>query len=242
MRALLLLIVFAISPACVGDISSNASLGDDDGMGEAFSRCTVDTDCIAVGDTCCDCPTFAVNVEDPIHRACSPVECPASECAANVAAVCSEEQRCELVCKPLACAAGPSCEHGFALDQNGCLTCECAVPVANGCTLDSDCTQTRADCCGCRQGGFDTAVRVTDRASFDAMLMCPPEPACPGVDTCTTDEPTCVAGRCVLVSPMLPGGACGRPDLFACPGNTVCVVNTSDQANMHGVGVCGSPP
>ncbi|HWU87122.1 MAG TPA: hypothetical protein VN253_07605 [Kofleriaceae bacterium] len=238
-RALLLL-VLAISPACVGTIDG-ASANNDDANGPSL-RCAVDEDCIAVGARCCECPTFAVHVNDPVRRACSPVECPPSECAANVTAVCSEEQRCELACKPLACDPGQTCEQGYALDQNGCLTCECAVPVPGGCTLDADCARTRADCCGCQQGGFDTAVLAADRARIDADLMCPAQPACPGVDTCTTDEPTCVQGRCALVAPMPPTGACGRPDLPACPAGAACIVNASDQANMHGVGVCGPPP
>jgi hypothetical protein len=116
------------------------------------------------------------------------------------------------------------------------------VPPAGGCTADTDCARTRADCCGCQRGGFDTAVLAANRATFDASLMCSAQPFCPGVDTCTADVPTCVAGRCALVSPTLPAGACGRPDLPACPAGEVCIANASDQANMHGVGVCGRAP
>jgi hypothetical protein len=243
-RALLFLCFIGLlaGSACVGALAAKDDATGGDNAQGAYPTCFSDEDCVAVGGTCCECPTFAVHADDPIRRACQAVECPDdNQCTANVAAVCNEDQRCELACKPLACAAGVSCQAGFALDQNGCLTCDCAVPDANGCTSDSDCTRTRADCCGCQRGGFDTAVLAADRAKFDAMLMCPSQPACPGVDICTADVPTCVQGRCELASPTLPAGACGRPDLPACPAGTVCIVNASDQANMHGVGLCGTP-
>lgn len=244
-RFLLAAAAVAALPAaagCVDTIEPAPLASDDESAAPGVGLCRLDSDCVPAGKTCCGCPTFAVSRTDPVARACSNVECPISECAENVIARCNEEQRCELACAPRACDAAASCAYGFAADANGCLSCECAAPEPGGCAVDADCTRTRADCCGCQQGGLDTAVLATTRASYDAMLMCPSAPACPGIDTCTADVPTCVQGRCALVSPDLPAGACGRPDLPTCPAGTLCLVNVSDQANMHGLGVCGAPP
>lgn len=238
-------LAIASALACVGSVASFDEVPDDGSSSGAPGLCFVDEDCVPAGPTCCECPTFAVPRGDPVARACSNVsgpQCPPPECTENVIARCNADQRCELACAPRACEAnGPACAYGFATDMNGCLTCECAVPAPGGCTADTDCARTREDCCGCKQGGFDTAVLAAERASHDAMLMCPPAPVCPGIDTCTSDEPTCVQGRCELVSPDLPAGACGRADLPPCPEGTKCLVNVSDQANMHGVGICGPP-
>lgn len=241
---LALFAAFAASAACVSSIESSPDPYDDfpDGAGAPAQACGRDDDCVPAAPTCCECPTFAVPRTSPVVRACSNVPCPMAECAMDVVARCNEG-RCELACAPRACEAmGATCAYGFATDANGCLTCECAVPEPGGCTSDTQCTRTRADCCGCQQGGFDTAVLAAERTKFDAMLMCPASPVCPGLDTCTADEPTCVQGRCELVSPELPAGACGRADLPPCPAGTQCLVNVSDPANMHGVGVCGPPP
>lgn len=234
----------AASAACVGSIEDSVIGGDDNASGGAPPplACGRDEDCVPAAPTCCECPTFAVPRTSAVARACSNVPCPITECEADVVARCNEG-RCELACAPRACeATGATCMYGFATDANGCLTCECATPEPGGCTADAQCEQTRADCCGCQQGGFDTAVLATTRAQFDAMLMCPPVPACPGIRTCTEDVPTCVQGRCDLVPRELPAGACGRADLPPCPAGTQCLVNVSDPANMHGIGVCGPPP
>lgn len=238
-RSLLASLVLVASASCVGPIDSKDQL--EPGAGPANQVCELDNDCVAVAPTCCECPTFAVSAGDPVADACDRVTCPPKdECPANFTAVCGEGSRCELVCAPLACEASQACAEGFAMDANGCLTCECAVPLANGCTEDDQCSRTRADCCGCARGGYDTAVLTTDLGAFEAMLACRGEPLCPDVDTCTAEAPACVAGRCTLVTPVLPPGACGRPDLPACAAGSVCVVNASDQANMHGVGLCQS--
>jgi hypothetical protein len=235
-----------MAAACFGSVGHEQSYdpnpGDDGaGNGSGRSRCSLDDECVPAGATCCECPTFAVNRADPIHKACTGVMCPGEgACSDNVSAVCSEDGFCELACAPLACAA-TTCAAGYALDVNGCLTCDCAVPLAGGCTASSDCTRTRADCCGCRFGGSDTAVLAVEQMKYDAMLMCPPAPACPGIDVCQLDEPQCVQGRCELLPPGLPPGACGRTDLPGCPAGTVCTVNLSDPANMQGVGVCAPP-
>lgn len=247
LRALLVRLAFlaaaAASLTCVSAIEPLAGDPPSPDPAAEAGHCFADDDCVPAGATCCGCPTFAVPRNDPMARACSNVQgpgCPPSECTENVVARCSEELRCELACAPRVCEQ--SCADGFAADASGCLTCECAAVPPGGCQSDTDCTRTRADCCGCQRGGKDTAVLASERASHDAMLMCPPDPACPGISTCTSDVPTCVQGRCALVSPDLPVGACGRADLPACPAGSVCLVNVSDQANMHGVGVCGPPP
>lgn len=234
----------AAAGACTGTIDANPALGGDDtNDAPAAQFCLEDAECVPAGPTCCACPTFAVRSTDPVARACANVACPMSECAEDVVARCNADHRCELACAPRACeATGAACADGYGLDANGCLTCECAAPAPGGCVADADCARTRADCCGCRQGGFDTAVLASERASYDAMLMCLPAPACPGIDTCTADAPTCVQGRCELVSAALPPGACGRADLPACPAGTQCLVNVDDQASQHGVGVCGTLP
>jgi hypothetical protein len=239
-----LAIALAAPAACVGTIESDPDLGGaDPNQAGSPGLCSIDADCVLAAPTCCACPTFAVPIVDPVARACANVDCPLSECAENVIARCGEDRRCELACAPRACdPSGGSCAYGFAADAAGCLTCECAAPQPGGCTASTDCTRTREDCCGCQRGGFDTAVLVTEKTSHDAMLACPTQPACPEINTCTTDVPTCVQGRCELVSPSLPPGACGRADLPACPDGLQCLVNVNDQANMHGVGVCGEPP
>lgn len=234
--------VLATAAACIGSVDSLENAGDNPNSTPGAPACGVDADCVAAGPTCCACPTFALTIYDPVARACAAVkpECGPSDCTDNVVARCSEG-RCELACKPLSCGAA-SCPYGFVADMNGCLTCECAAPPPGGCAADGDCVQTRADCCGCARGGLDTAVLASERSQFDANLNCSASPACPGVSTCTTDEPTCVQGRCVLASRDLPAGACGRSDLPPCASGLACIVNASDQANMHGVGVCGEPP
>jgi hypothetical protein len=107
------------------------------------------------------------------------------------------------------------------------------------CTADNQCARVRDDCCGCENGGFDTSVPTGQVASHNAMLVCPPNPTCPGNNTCAADLATrCVQGTCSLVAGPVPTNACGRADLAVCAGGEACYVNASDQATMHGVGVC----
>jgi hypothetical protein len=238
MRSLLVAIVVALA-GCPGAAADKA-LGNDDGPGGeagAPSECVSDSDCEPAGLKCCDCPTYARPVSDPAAQACGGVMCPMNSCPDNVRAACSAGQ-CVLACKALACDM--TCASGFAIDANGCEECACATsPGPNGgCTSDGDCVRTRADCCGCTGGGQDTAVLASERASFDASLMCPSNPSCTGVDSCPADlAPACVQGGCQLVSP-LPPSACGRSDLPACPSGTTCTLNSDDAATQHGVGVC----
>ena len=217
--------------------------GEGSGLGSTPQRCAIDADCATAAATCCECAAFAVNINDPAHRACTGVTCPGrGQCPANVRAACDVGQ-CVLACVELTCDA--TCAAGYTIDPTGCLSCECAAAVpttAGGCTLDSDCVQTRADCCGCAQGGADTAVLAATRSSYDANLGCPASPACPSINVCEPGAtPQCVQGQCELAVGGLPPGACGRPDLPACPQGELCKVNVTDQANEHGVGVCGPP-
>lgn len=227
--------------ACFGKANELATgadgIADGGSPGQALA-CMVDDDCVLVSAKCCECPTFATRKDDPIARACDGLDCPTTTCSETVQAACDPATfQCVVACQPLAC--NQTCENGYAADMFGCLSCECAPPVAAGCTRDTDCVQTRADCCGCVAGGFDTAVLASDAQKYDQDLMCPASPACPGVNTCNPgDAPRCVQGQCALTAEVVPADACGRPDLAACPAGTTCVVNASDPANLYGVGIC----
>jgi hypothetical protein len=232
-RALLALVVVAgCSSPVQHDVMGNRFPGQGSG---APLECTIDDDCEAVGLKCCDCPTYAIPSTDLAPKACTAVMCPSMTCPDNVRAAC-DAGLCVLACAPLACSL--TCADGYVIDANGCAECQCAAVADGGCSHDSDCVRTRADCCGCAGGGVDTAMPVAEQASYDASLMCPPDPACSGTDTCAADlAPACVEGSCNLVSP-LPSNACGRPDLPTCPPGQTCTLNSGDVATTHGVGVC----
>ena len=237
------LVAFAIMLAlagCPGDLQRDA-LEDDSGSGSEGAspgECRVSADCAPAGAKCCDCPTHAIPTTDPAYRACSAVDCPTLQCGSPMQAECNLGQ-CVLVCSPVECPQA-SCTDGFQTDDNGCLICDCALGSAAGeCAFDTDCVRVRADCCGCPLGGEDTAVPMAQVTAYEAQLNCPPNPSCPGVDTCSADlAPRCVQGTCALVSGALPPNACGRADLPPCPPGDVCVINASDPATMLGVGVC----
>jgi hypothetical protein len=221
-----------------GDDSGGGGAGAGSGM-SVPAECTRDTDCAAAGPKCCDCPTHAVPTTDPAQQACANVDCAPASCGSPMQAACSDNGQCVLECAPVACEAS-SCPSGFATDANGCLTCECAGSADLGeCMQDSDCSRVREDCCGCAMGGSDTAVPTSEAAAHDAALMCSATPYCTGLDTCAADlAARCVQGSCSLVAGPLPDNACGRADLAACPTGEACYVNASDQATMHGVGIC----
>jgi hypothetical protein len=220
-----------------GGDGSGSGAGGGDGQGTP-AECSRDTDCLAAGPKCCDCPTHAVPRLDPAQQACASVDCAPSSCGSPMQAAC-DLGKCVLECAPVACDSS-TCPSGFATDANGCLTCECAGSANLGeCNQDSDCARVRDDCCGCAMGGSDTAVPTGDAAAHDAALMCSPTPYCTGGDTCAPDlAARCVQGACSLVTGPLPDNACGRADLAACPAGEACYVNASDQATMHGEGVC----
>lgn len=219
---------------------SGAGSGSGGGGVSLPPNCAVDTDCVVAGPRCCDCPTHAVPDDDPAQLACQDVDCGPMSCGSPTQAACKNNY-CTLVCSPVACDPSITCDAGFATDENGCLTCTCAgaADVGGECTTDNQCSRVRADCCGCDNGGYDTAVPTSQAASFDNSLYCPANPTCPGGNVCAADlAARCVQGTCSLVAGPLPGNACGRAGLPACATGEQCYVNASDQATMHGVGVC----
>jgi len=242
--AVFLLLALAACPASEVDRGASAEdmsgdNGGGSGSGASPASCTGDLDCAAAGPRCCDCPTHAVRVDDPSRLACDDVDCGPMACASSDVACVSGQ--CTLVCVEMACDPSVVCSDGYATDTNGCLTWACAGvgDLGGECAGDGDCARGRDDCCGGDGGGADTAVPISDAADHDAALMCPASPSCPGGNTCAPDlAARCVQGSCALVAGPLPAGACGRPDLPACPAGQFCTVNASDLATMHGVGVC----
>lgn len=247
LTVLALLACLAGCPASVGreTLGEGSPNGDDSGGGgdgsgqSAPPECLVNSDCVEAGPRCCDCPTHSVPASDPAATACANVDCAPASCGSPMEAVCDDTRRCVLACAPVACDA-QACPSGFAVDANGCLTCECAGSAdATQCDDDGDCVRVRDDCCGCANGGNDTAVPTGDAAAHDAALMCPATPVCTGLDSCSADlAARCVQGSCELVDGPLPAGACGRADLAACAEGESCYVNADAQATMYGVGVC----
>jgi hypothetical protein len=243
MRLVVLLSCLALA-ACQFGQTDALSLGNDkgsgSGSGSAAAECSVNSDCVAAGVKCCDCPTFALPATDPALKACAGISCPMNQCSQNVRAEC-QSGACVLACAPI--VATTTCADGHVMDANGCLTLDCAVPVQRECSSDGECARVRADCCGCVNGGKDTAVPQNQISAHDAALMCPAMPSCPLVDTCAPDlAPTCVQGTCELISGGLPPNACGRPDLPSCPAGQACTLNVNASATMQGVGVCTPTP
>jgi hypothetical protein len=255
-RACYLLAVVLLAGCPQQDAAELADDGVDDPAPDV--ECGVDADCAPAAASCCECPTFALSVATGWADACADVvdtcadpsfaeACPLTE------AVCADGA-CALRCQAVVCET--ACDTGFARDEGGCLLCECAggSPPASECVDDGDCVRTRADCCGCEQGGADTAVPADQQTDFEAGLDCDPSPVCPGVDVCEPGaEPRCVAGSCALAAAPDPGLTpdagpddspgdtvyCGGP-YGACPAGHVCVLNdpsASDAADM-GVGAC----
>jgi len=234
---LAVLFMLVVSAGCSSSATDASFVGGNDagGSGNAAPECSIDSDCEPAAAKCCDCPTYATPKTASDIQACAGVMCPVSTCPANVRAAC-KTGRCELACVAMAC--NESCADGFAVDDNGCLTCQCAQVESRACLASNDCTRVAADCCGCASGGVDTAVPTAAEASHQAGLGCPASPSCPTGNSCQADlAPGCVQGACDLVAP-LPAAACGRPDLPACPSGQVCTVNADSSATAQAVGIC----
>jgi len=236
--ALVVMFAAAGCPQSAREDAANLPGDDqDDPAPGTKASCGDDSDCELAGRTCCECKTIALSMADPKLDACDSVSCPPPQnmMCPKVRAACVEN-KCTVACIPV--AATMSCANGFAADSAGCLVDVCAQ-AKNECTINSDCTRTRADCCGCARGGNDRAVAIAAQSNFDKALGCTGSEVCPDVTTCNPDESAqCAQGECRLIEGGLPAGACGRPDLPACGTGFVCVVNASDSANLHGVGVC----
>ncbi len=244
MRFLVLTLLLAGCPS-TGKDAPLANGGDDDFAGDAgvgsnpapAVPCDEDTDCALAGATCCACPSFAVAANDPGQKACSSIDCPPMDCPTNLRAACTN-RTCQVACAATTCSN--SCPEGFAADANGCLTCACFQAGADSCAQDADCAEVAAECCGCAHGGTDFAILASQAAAYEQSLNCPASPQCPNQNTCVPDAaPHCIQGSCLLGAPdPLPGNACGRPDLMACPSDQVCVLNSNAGADRLGVGVC----
>lgn len=222
-----------------GDDGTDSDDPDISNPAPELSACIMDEDCAPAAATCCECPTFAVNVDDPLNQACSDVDCDNVPTCSASDAICGPNGTCELACNPIVCPDGATqFPDGFATDAAGCLICAPAV-VADECSADAGCVETREDCCGCEGGGANTAVPVSTQGAFDDALDCEPDVACPGIDTCDPNaEPICTQGRCELLSDLPPAGACGDTDLAACPAGQQCVLNLDPAATVRGLGVC----
>ncbi|MFN0250381.1 MAG: hypothetical protein ACKV2T_26110 [Kofleriaceae bacterium] len=219
------------------ELTAGGDPGDDmQGSPGGYSSCTNDVQCELAASSCCECPSFSTNRDDPQNGACTGIACPnPPTCPANVRAACNLETfQCEVVCVQIMTTR--SCPDGYAIDPaTGCLSDTCAAPTAGSCSLDADCVQTREDCCGCARGGRDTAVPLSALAAYDQLLVCPSNPQCPGTDTCDpASSPRCVQGACILTGDAVPSDACTGP----CADGGTCVLNRDPAATTHGVGVC----
>jgi hypothetical protein len=242
-RAVVVLWIATAVAACNAAADAGIDPGDDAMSPPPGAECARDTDCVLAGPTCCDCPETALPITSGWGEACEDVTCPLTPtCTATTARCNTTSGLCELACAVATC--GASCPAGFLVDDFGCLGCACAPPGAGDpeCDDAADCVRVRADCCGCANGGEDTAVPVVDADAFDDSLNCPPTPSCPGVDVCDPDAVVaCRSSQCVLESgaPIdLPPNACGRDDLPPCPTGERCTINSDPEASQAGVGVC----
>jgi hypothetical protein len=235
--------LLAVAAGCFSRAAEGVDPGDDGDGDPGLLTCVIDADCIGAGPSCCACPEYAVHRDSPFAQACEDLDCPEPTGCGSLVPRC-DGGSCELACPAIPCALEEPCTTGFAVDVDGCLTCACAPPDPSDaeCMFDVDCVRVPADCCGCAQGGADTAVAAADEEEHRDGLACPPAPVCPGVDVCEPGAaPMCVAGRCALgssgVTPV-PTGACGTPELPECPPGQVCVLNSDPEATLAGVGVC----
>lgn len=239
-------------------VQSESLDGDDNGPDPndgLDAECATAADCTGASASCCECPTYALPVASGWQDSCEDVTCEVPpSCAAAPAC---EQNQCVLRCLPVTCDL--QCPGGFAADALGCLSCACSEspsPPAE-CSLDTDCVQVPADCCGCARGGADVAVPQGQVDSYDDGLGCSGTETCPGVNVCDAGVvPRCIGGACTLAEPPPAdpdpppdgdGGSmtdtyCGSPDLPPCPTGQVCVLNdpAAMDASEAGLGVCRS--
>ncbi len=256
LRAALWTTIAALAAGCPANSASELADGDDD-FGPP-NECVIAADCVPVGAGCCECPTFALSVTDGRDQSCADVDCTDPDYGAacpRTEAVC-EAGVCALRCEPVECDL--PCVGAFEADTFGCLTCSCGGPPADVmCEVDAECVRAPADCCGCENGGADTAVPAAELEAFESDLDCDPSPVCPGVNTCDPEfVPRCLGGVCALGAPpdagLIPDAGlddsptdppyCGG-SYGPCPPDQVCVLNDpeADEASSMGVGVCRTP-
>ena len=212
----------------------------------AVSTCVSADDCVAASSICCECPSFAVAAESGFDDGCGQVDCQPPDGCALVEPACIDSQ-CHLICQPV--PTDKVCANGFARDSFGCLVDACREDPPDevfACALDEDCSEVKADCCGCELGGTDTAVATSAVAQYLDSLACHSDPVCPGIDFCDAAlVPRCVAQSCTLGPPESEpagsiGSLCGVPDQAACGDGQVCVLNDPEggDASRMGVGSC----
>jgi hypothetical protein len=241
-RAFVLTALLLALGAC-WSAQEDVAAGDDGGQEpQDYGECETAADCVLAASTCCACADFSMP-DMGWQDGCADIECPMPADCPAIAAACVDGA-CTTTCAPVACDL--SCSDGFASDAAGCLVCACAggeVPPST-CLEDADCVQIPADCCGCAQGGADTAAPADTAEAIVEAMMCSNDPACPQVDVCDPGAaPRCVSGTCALVPASSDGldVGCGRPDLPMCPEGTVCVLNADSDAQSQGVGTCQPP-
>ena len=249
--AVALTTVVAAATGCGAFGDGAAAQEDGDSLDPAATEpeCALDSDCIAAASSCCDCPAFALPSSSRWDDSCEDVLCPISD-DCGVAAVC-RAGTCVLACEPVTC--DEVCERGFVVGVSGCLVCECGSAPTSECSIDADCVEVPADCCGCARGGYDTALPAAAAADFSASLECGNEAACPEVNVCDpTATARCADGYCALVAapPTQPpdGGAtppvelilCGTTEYPPCPDGYDCILNdpAANDMGVVGVGVC----
>ena len=73
----LVVVALAAAAGCFGAKSQSApgddTAGDDDGLGPA-PQCVSDSGCVAAGETCCACPTYAVPDGSAWPLSCEDIE------------------------------------------------------------------------------------------------------------------------------------------------------------------------
>lgn len=219
--------------ACLFETGAEVST---EGVGDERSGCALDSDCALAASSCCRCPTFATLTG---AGDCDSVECAPADCA-PAEAFCDRGQ-CRLRCAEV--VATQDCASGFEVDEAGCTIDRCAAETSTSeCAIDDDCVRAPADCCGCEQGGRDTAVPAGALDAHLEGLDCADGSLCPQIDACEPDsEVRCLGGICRLVSGSgldVPTSVCGAPEAGGCATDEICVLNAPEAP--PGAGICRS--